>query len=63
MNINNNILNLLQKVPAGCKLIAVSKTQPVDKIMEAYQVGQRVFGENKVQELVTKHSALPGDIE
>jgi PLP dependent protein len=63
MNINNNINSLRQKVPAGCKLIAVSKTQPPEKIMEAYNAGQRVFGENKVQELVTKHAALPSDIE
>jgi PLP dependent protein len=63
MNINNNINSLRQKVPVGCKLIAVSKTQPPEKIMEAYDAGQRVFGENKVQELVTKHAALPEDIE
>lgn len=63
MNINNNILNLRQKVPAGCKLIAVSKTQPVEKIMEAYNSGQRLFGENKVQEILAKHPALPKDIE
>lgn len=63
MNINNNIHNLRQKVPAGCKLIAVSKTQPIDKIMEAYDAGQRIFGENKVQEIVTKYPALPQDIE
>lgn len=63
MNINNNIHNLRQKVPAGCKLVAVSKTQAVDKIMEAYDAGQRLFGENKVQEIVTKSPALPQDIE
>jgi PLP dependent protein len=63
MNINNNINSIRQKVPAGCKLIAVSKTQPVEKILEAYNTGQRIFGENKVQELVAKHSALPQDIE
>ena len=49
--------------PFGCRLIAVSKTQPVEKIREAYQAGQRLFGENKVQELVDKHEQLPADIE
>jgi PLP dependent protein len=63
MNINNNINYLRQKVPAGCKLIAVSKTQPVETLMEAYAAGQRIFGENKVQEMVGKYQALPKDIE
>jgi PLP dependent protein len=63
MNINNNINSLRQKVPAGCKLVAVSKTQPVERIIEAYNAGHRMFGENKVQELVTKQAALPQDIE
>jgi len=63
MNIKNNINNLVQNLPAGCKLIAVSKTNPVEKIQEAYNAGQRRFGENKVQELVPKHEALPKDIE
>jgi pyridoxal phosphate enzyme (YggS family) len=63
MNIKNNINNLCQNLPPGCKLIAVSKTKPVDKIEEAYHAGQRLFGENKVQELVPKHGALPNDIE
>ena len=63
MNIKNNLNNLRQNLPSGCKLIAVSKTKPVEKIMEAYQEGHRLFGENKVQELVPKHEALPKDIE
>lgn len=63
MNIKNNINNLVQNLPAGCKLIAVSKTNPVEKIQEAYDAGQRRFAENKVQELVPKHDALPKDIE
>lgn len=45
------------------KLIAVSKTKPKEEIMEAYQAGQRVFGENQVQELVEKYEELPKDIE
>jgi PLP dependent protein len=63
MNINNNINYLRQNLPPACKLIAVSKTQPVEKIKEAYDAGQRVFGENKVQEMVPKAEALPKDIE
>jgi len=47
----------------GARLIAVSKTQPVERIMEAYRSGQRLFGENKVQELLAKQPLLPHDIE
>lgn len=63
MNIKNNINNFRQNLPSGCNLIVVSKTQPVEKIKEAYDAGQRIFGENKVQELVPKYEALPKDIE
>ncbi len=47
----------------GCKLIAVSKTKPVDLLQAAYNAGVRIFGENKVQEMTEKHEALPKDIE
>jgi pyridoxal phosphate enzyme (YggS family) len=63
MNIKNNLNNLRQNLPSGCRLIAVSKTKPVEKIMEAYLEGHRLFGENKVQELVPKYEVLPKDIE
>jgi PLP dependent protein len=63
MNINNNITNVIQNLPTTCKLVVVSKTQPVENIAEAYQSGQRIFGENRVQELVPKHESLPKDIE
>lgn len=63
MNIKNNINNFRQNLPDHCNLIAVSKTQPIDAIQEAYDAGQRAFGENKVQELVPKFEALPKDIE
>jgi pyridoxal phosphate enzyme (YggS family) len=65
MGIRNNIVYFTNELtPKGCQLIAVSKTQPVDKIFEAYQAGQRIFGENKVQELVNKYeSDLPKYIE
>jgi len=64
MSIKNNI-NLLQRELSDkkCKLIAVSKTQPTDKIMEAYGAGHRVFGENKAKELENKWNELPKDIE
>jgi PLP dependent protein len=62
MNIKNNITNLRQTLPPGCRLVAVSKTQPLDKIQEAYASGQRDFGENRVQELTSKYEQLPRDI-
>ena len=65
MVIRNNIVYFTNELtPKGCQLIAVSKTQPAEKIFEAYEAGQRIFGENKVQELVVKYeSNLPKDIE
>jgi PLP dependent protein len=65
MAIRNNIAYFTAELtPKACTLIAVSKTQPVEKIQEAYDAGQRIFGENKVQELTTKfESSLPGDIQ
>ena len=63
MNIKNNINNLRQSIPPNCRLIAVSKTNSVEKIKEAYDAGQRSFGENRVQELTPKFEALPKDIE
>jgi pyridoxal phosphate enzyme (YggS family) len=63
MNIKNNIEKFTQNLPSGCRLIAVSKTQPVEKIQEAYAAGQRLFGENKAQELTSKYETLPKDIE
>lgn len=64
MDIKRNIESLQAEVRKyGAKLIAVSKTQPPEKIREAYDAGQRIFGENKVQELLGKHQLLPADIE
>ncbi len=54
---------LLAQIPENVTLCAVSKTKPVEAIMELYQQGQRVFGENKVQELCDKYEVLPKDIE
>jgi len=47
----------------GIQLVAVSKTKPIEVIQEAYNAGQRIFGENQVQELMEKHAALPKDIQ
>lgn len=63
MNIKINIQKITQNLPAGCVLVAVSKTKSIAAIQEAYDAGQRNFGENKVQELVPKHEALPKDIQ
>lgn len=62
MNIKNNIINLRQSLPPTCLLVAVSKTQPPEKIKEAYAAGQRAFGENKAQEMLQKYEAMPNDI-
>ena len=63
MIIKNNLEQILRTIPKGCSLIAVSKTHPAETVLQAYEAGQRVFGENKVQELVAKYEALPKDIE
>lgn len=63
MDIKSNIKAINETLTAGCKLIAVSKTQPIEKILQAYQTGQRVYGENKAQEMLAKYEALPKDIE
>ncbi|MCL7987157.1 YggS family pyridoxal phosphate-dependent enzyme [Sphingobacterium sp. lm-10] len=64
MSIRSNIEALQNELSAReVTLVAVSKTKPNEDILEAYEAGQRVFGENMVQELVTKQEALPQDIE
>jgi PLP dependent protein len=63
MSITLNLLSLRNEIPSSVKLIAISKTKSVEQIMEAYRAGQRVFGENKVQELLPKYELLPKDIE
>ena len=62
MPIAINILEIRESLPKKVTLVAVSKTKPNSDIMEAYKAGQRVFGENKVQELSLKHEELPKDI-
>lgn len=63
MSIAENIISLRKEVPAHVKIIAVTKTKPVQDILEAYNAGQRAFGENRVQELLAKQPQLPSDIE
>lgn len=62
MNIKDNLDKLEKELPGNIKLVAVSKTKPVEDILEAYNSGHRVFGENKAQELIKKHPELPENI-
>ena len=59
----SNYKEVLNTIPNDVCLVAVSKTKPIDAILEKYNQGQRIFGENKVQELVAKYEGLPKDIE
>ena len=61
--IQENLSAVRANVPENVTLVAVSKTKPVDMVKEAYEAGQRIFGENRVQELVEKSTILPKDIE
>ncbi len=63
MDISKNLLKIKGGIAETVKLVAVSKTKPVEDIMEAYNAGQRIFGENKAQELIYKQPELPGDIQ
>ena len=61
--ISEQIKSIQESLPEGVRLIAVSKFHPNEAIIEAYKAGQRLFGENHVQELTAKHESLPSDIE
>lgn len=63
MSIKDNLERIKKEIPEHVTLVAVSKTKPNEDLMEAYEAGQRVFGENKVQEMVGKWDQLPKDIE
>lgn len=63
MDIKENLNRIKATLPKGVRLVAVSKTHPADMLMEAYHAGQRIFGENKVQEMTAKSQVLPKDIE
>lgn len=62
MSIQNNLNIIKQSLPEQVTLVAVSKTKPVSDLMEAYNAGQRIFGENKIQEMAEKHEQMPKDI-
>jgi len=63
MNISDNLNTLLQSLPSHVTLVAVSKTKPLEDLKAVYNTGHRIFGENKVQELVSKWEALSKDIQ
>ena len=63
MSVKEQLFKLNKELPSNVTLVAVSKTYPPETIMEAYEAGQRIFGENKPQEMVAKWQTLPKDIE
>ena len=63
MSIKNNLLQIQSTIPSDVTLVAVSKTKPVPDLMEAYDAGQRIFGENKIQEMTEKWEQMPKDIQ
>ena len=63
MSISNNLTKIKASLPENVTLVAVSKTKPVADLMEAYEAGQRIFGENKIQEMTEKWEAMPKDIQ
>lgn len=62
MSVQENLLKIKNALPSNVTLVAVSKTKPNELVMQAYEAGQRDFGENYVQELVDKEASLPNDI-
>lgn len=63
MSISDNLIQVKSKLPYNVELVAVSKTKPIEDVKTAYNSGQLHFGENKIQELVSKYEALPKDIK
>ena len=63
MSIKDNLLQIKSQLPENVTLVAVSKTKPVSNLMEAYNAGQRIFGENKIQEMTEKWEQMPKDIQ
>ena len=62
-NIGDKIKAIVETLPQEVKLVAVSKFHPVESLLEAYSVGQRIFGESRVQELAQKYPVMPSDVE
>lgn len=63
MSISSNLINIKSQLQEQVTLVAVSKTKPISDIMEAYNTGHRIFGENKIQEMVEKHEQMQKDIQ
>ncbi|OXA75560.1 hypothetical protein SAMN05444397_101631 [Flavobacterium aquidurense] len=63
MSIKSNLENIKNSLPENVTLVAVSKTKPVSDLMQAYEAGQRIFGENKIQEMTDKWEEMPKDIQ
>ena len=63
MSVAENLTRLRKEIPTHVKLVAVTKTHPTEKILEAYNCGYKIYGENKVQELTSKYAQLPKDVE
>jgi PLP dependent protein len=63
MSIKENLLKIKSLLPENVTLVAVSKTKPVSDLMEAYNANQRIFGENKIQEMTEKWEQMPKDIQ
>lgn len=63
MNISDNLRYLKNRLPESVNLVAVSKTKPITDLMQAYHAGQRIFGENKIQEMEAKSKQMPNDVQ
>ena len=63
MSIEKNLLSIKSSLPEQVTLVAVSKTKPISQLIEAYEAGQRIFGENKIQEMAEKWESMPKDIQ
>lgn len=63
MSIKENLLQIKSSLPENVTLVAVSKTKPVSDLLEAYEAGQRIFGENKIQEMTEKYQQMPKNIQ
>ena len=63
MSIKENLLKIKSSLPENVTLVAVSKTKPIADLLEAYNAGQRIFGENKIQEMTEKWEQMPKDIQ
>ena len=63
MSIKENLLQIKSSLPPHVTLVAVSKTKPIPHLIDAYNAGQRIFGENKIQEMTEKWEQMPKDIQ